>query len=90
MEYKDLRIVFLGTPDFAKGCLKTLVEAGLNIVGVVTAPDKPAGRGLKLQETAVKQYAVEMNIPVLQPEKLKNPEFLNQLKEQLQRQNFIR
>ena len=80
MEYKDLRIVFLGTPDFAKGCLKTLVEAGLNIVGVVTAPDKPAGRGLKLQETAVKQYAVEMNIPVLQPEKLKNPEFLNQLK----------
>jgi methionyl-tRNA formyltransferase len=80
MEYKDLRIVFLGTPDFAKGCLKTLVEAGLNIVGVVTAPDKPAGRGLKLQETAVKQYAVEMNILVLQPEKLKNPEFLNQLK----------
>jgi len=79
MEYKDLRIVFLGTPDFAKGCLKTLVEAGLNIVGVVTAPDKPAGRGLKLQETAVKQYAVAMNIPVLQPEKLKSPDFLAKL-----------
>jgi methionyl-tRNA formyltransferase len=79
MEYTDLRIVFLGTPDFAKGCLKTLVEAGLNIVGVVTAPDKPAGRGLKLQETAVKQYAVAMGIPVLQPEKLKSPDFLAEL-----------
>lgn len=79
MEYKDLRIVFLGTPEFAKGCLQTLVEAGLNIVGVVTAPDKPAGRGLKLQETAVKQYAVAMDIPVLQPEKLKSPDFLAEL-----------
>ncbi len=80
MKYTDLRIVFMGTPEFAKGCLKTLVEAGLNIVGIVTAPDKPAGRGLKLQETAVKQYAASMNIPVLQPEKLKNPEFLGALK----------
>lgn len=78
--FKDLRIVFFGTPDFAVASLKALVEAGANIAGVVTAPDKPAGRGMQLQASAVKQYATEHNLPVLQPEKLKNPEFVQELK----------
>lgn len=76
---KQLRIVFMGTPDFAVASLDILVENGFNIVGVVTAPDKPAGRGLQLQESAVKKYAVSKGLPVLQPEKLKNPEFIAQL-----------
>jgi methionyl-tRNA formyltransferase len=75
-----IKIIFLGTPDFAVASLKALVEQGMNIVAVVTAPDKLAGRGMKLQQSAVKKYALEMNIPVLQPEKLKNPDFLTQLK----------
>lgn len=75
------RIVFMGTPEFAVASLKALVEAGYPVVGVVTAPDKPAGRGMHLQESAVKQFAVQANLPVLQPEKLKNPEFLAKLKE---------
>ena len=75
-----IKIIFLGTPDFAVASLKAMVENGMNIVAVVTAPDKPAGRGMKLQQSAVKKYAVEMNIPVLQPEKLKNPDFLTELK----------
>jgi methionyl-tRNA formyltransferase len=70
----------MGTPEFAVASLDALVNAGCNIVGVVTAPDKPAGRGLKLQESAVKKYAVEKNLKVLQPEKLKNPQFLEELK----------
>ncbi len=74
-----LRIVFMGTPEFAVASLRALVEAGFNIVGVITASDKPAGRGLKLTESAVKKYAVEKGLNVLQPEKLKNPEFLIQL-----------
>jgi methionyl-tRNA formyltransferase len=74
-----MNIVFLGTPDFAVASLEALLKAGLNVVGVVTAPDKPAGRGMKLQMSAVKQCAVRHGIPVLQPEKLKDPEFLNQL-----------
>ncbi|MCW3467391.1 methionyl-tRNA formyltransferase [Chitinophaga nivalis] len=73
---KDLRIVFMGTPDFAVASLDILVQNGFNIVGVITAPDKPAGRGLQLQQSAVKQYAVAKGLPVLQPEKLKNPEFI--------------
>jgi methionyl-tRNA formyltransferase len=76
---KNLRIVFMGTPEFAVESLKALVENGYQVVGVITAPDKPAGRGLKVTETAVKQYAVHQGIPVLQPEKLKNTEFLEQL-----------
>ncbi|WP_246269304.1 methionyl-tRNA formyltransferase [Chitinophaga oryzae] len=76
---KQLRIVFMGTPDFAVASLDILVENGFNIVGVITAPDKPAGRGLQLQESAVKKYAVSKGLPVLQPEKLKNPEFIAQL-----------
>jgi methionyl-tRNA formyltransferase len=79
MDYKSLRIVFLGTPHFAVASLRALVEAGCNIVGVVTAPDKPAGRGMQLTQSAVKQYAVASNLMVLQPEKLKNETFLAQL-----------
>lgn len=70
----------MGTPDFAVASLTALVEEGFTVVGVVTAPDKPAGRGMKLQESAVKRYAVEKGLPVLQPEKLKNPQFLEELK----------
>lgn len=77
---QDIRIVFMGTPDFAVASLSALVESGRNVVAVITAPDKPAGRGQKLQESAVKQYAVAHDIPVLQPEKLKNPEFLSELR----------
>lgn len=80
MNYRDLRIVFMGTPEFAVASLDALVNTGCNIVGVITAPDKPAGRGLKLHESAVKKYAVEKNLKVLQPEKLKNPQFLEELK----------
>lgn len=76
----DLRIVFMGTPEFAVGSLEALLTAGFRVVGVVTAPDKPAGRGLKLQESAVKKYAISKAIPVLQPEKLKNAEFLETLR----------
>lgn len=77
---KDFKIVFMGTPDFAVASLDILVQNGFNIVGVVTAPDKPAGRGLQLQESAVKRYAVSKGLKVLQPEKLKNPAFLEELK----------
>ncbi len=78
--YQDLRIVFMGTPDFAVAALDALVKAGCKIVGVITAPDKPAGRGLKLQQSAVKKYAVENCLHILQPDKLKNPEFITKLK----------
>jgi methionyl-tRNA formyltransferase len=79
-KYADLRIVFMGTPEFAVASLDALVKAGCNIVGVITAPDKPGGRGMTLQQSAVKKYAVENNLHVLQPQKLKNPEFLEELK----------
>jgi methionyl-tRNA formyltransferase len=79
-KFKQLRIVFMGTPEFAVASLNALVKAGCNIVGVVTAPDKPAGRGMQLQQSAVKKYAVENNLHVLQPEKLKNPIFLEELR----------
>ena len=79
MDYKNLRIIFMGTPEFAVASLNKLVEAGCNIVAVVTAPDKPGGRGMQLQGSAVKNYAIEKNLTVLQPEKLKNPEFLETL-----------
>jgi len=80
MDVKDLRIVFMGTPEFAVATLQKLHESGLQIVGVVTAPDKPAGRGMQLQQTAVKKYAIENDLQVLQPEKLKHPDFLEELK----------
>ena len=70
----------MGTPEFAVASLDALVNAGCNVVGVITAPDKPAGRGMKLQESAVKKYAVEKGLKILQPEKLKNPHFLEELK----------
>lgn len=76
----QLRIVFMGTPDFAVASLDALVNAGCNIVCVITAPDKPAGRGMKLTESAVKKYAVEKGLHILQPEKLKNPEFIEDLR----------
>ncbi|HEY6506189.1 MAG TPA: methionyl-tRNA formyltransferase [Chitinophagaceae bacterium] len=75
-----LRIVFMGTPEFAVASLDALVKAGYNIVGVITAPDKPAGRGMQLQQSAVKKYAVKHNLKVLQPEKLKSLEFLEELR----------
>jgi methionyl-tRNA formyltransferase len=75
-----MKIVFMGTPDFAVPCLKILLENGFEIVAVVTAPDKPAGRGLKLTATPVKEYAVQHNLKVLQPEKLRDENFLNELK----------
>src|SRR5688572_3567768 len=81
MALHALRIVFMGTPEFAVASLDALVKAGYNIVGVVTAPDKPAGRGMKLQESAIKKYAVDHGLKILQPEKLKSPEFLNELRE---------
>jgi len=74
------RIIFMGTPEFAVASLEALINAGLNVVAVVTMPDKPAGRGLHLQQSAVKQFAVSKNIPVLQPDKLKNPEFIEELR----------
>ncbi len=80
MNFQELRIVFMGTPEFAVASLDALVKAGCNIVGVITAPDKPAGRGMLLQQSAVKKYAVDNNLFVLQPEKLKNPEFLEALR----------
>ena len=81
MTKSDLRIVFMGTPDFAVESLRVLVEGGYNIVGVVTMPDKPMGRhGSILQPSAVKQYAVSQGLPVLQPEKLKDEAFVGELR----------
>ena len=80
MAKKDLRIEFMGTPDFAVDSLKVLLENNYSIVGVISAPDRPAGRGQKLKQSPVKEYAVSKNIPVLQPEKLRNPDFLAELK----------
>ncbi|HMR84373.1 MAG TPA: methionyl-tRNA formyltransferase [Niabella sp.] len=79
--YKDLRIIYMGTPEFAVAGLAALLQAGCNIVAVITAPDKPAGRGMELQQSAVKKYALQKALTVLQPEKLKNPEFLHQLQD---------
>jgi methionyl-tRNA formyltransferase len=75
-----MKIVFMGTPDFAVASLEALLNAGEKVVAVITAPDKPAGRGQKVQSSAVKTFAVEHNIPVLQPLKLKDPTFLSELK----------
>jgi len=75
----DLRIIFMGTPDFAVETLKQLLIANLTIVGVITAPDRPSGRGRKIHQSAVKKYALEKELPVLQPTNLKNDEFLKNL-----------
>jgi methionyl-tRNA formyltransferase len=77
---KDVRIVYMGTPEFAVEPLKTLVEAGYNVVGVVTIPDKPVGRGQKIQSSPVKLYAQTKGLRILQPEKLKYIEFIDELK----------
>ena len=79
-KFQSLRIIFMGTPEFAVASLDALVKAGCNIVGVITAPDKAGGRGMLLQQSAIKKYAVENKLNVIQPEKLKNPEFLTELK----------
>jgi methionyl-tRNA formyltransferase len=78
---KDTRIIFMGTPEFAVASLDALVKAGAHIAGVITAPDKPAGRGMKITESAVKQYAVEKGLHILQPVKLKDPAFLESLRD---------
>lgn len=80
MKKEDLRIVFMGTPQFAVESLKALVENNYNVVGVITMPDKPAGRGYKLQPSAVKEYALSQGLTVLQPEKLRDEAFLSKLK----------
>lgn len=80
MKKEDLKIVFLGTPDFAVESLRRIHEGGYNIVGVITMPDKPAGRGHKLLHSPVKQYAVANNLPLLQPVNLKDPQFVEQLR----------
>ena len=76
----ELKIVYMGTPEFAVAPLQKLIENGYGISAVVTAPDKKAGRGQKVSQSAVKQFAVEQNLPILQPEKLKSPEFNNTLR----------
>lgn len=81
MKKEDLRIVYMGTPDFAVESLRCLVEGGYNVVGVITMPDKPAGRGHKIQFSPVKQYALEHSLPLLQPEKLKDEAFVEALRE---------
>ena len=80
MSKEDLKIVFFGTPDFAVESLSRLVDGGYNVVAVVTMPDKPAGRGRQLQESDVKRYAVEHNLPVLQPVSLKDEAFIEELR----------
>ena len=75
MKKEDLRIVFMGTPEFAVESLKALIENNYNVVGVITSPDKPAGRGYKIQQSPVKKYALEHDLFLLQPEKLKNEVF---------------
>ncbi|MBT4340405.1 MAG: methionyl-tRNA formyltransferase, partial [Bacteroidetes bacterium] len=75
-----MRIIFFGTPEFAVSSLKKLYDNSVDIAAVVTAPDRPSGRGLKLNATAIKKYALDQSIPVLQPEKLKDQLFLKQLK----------
>ena len=77
----DIRIVFMGTPDFAVGILKNLQRHNFTIAGVITAPDKPSGRGRRLNQSAVKKYALEHELPILQPKNLKDEGFLKELKE---------
>lgn len=80
MSQNSLRIIYMGTPDFAVAPLNALIESGCNVVGVVTNPDKPAGRGQKIQESAVKKYALKKGLHILQPEKFRNETFLSELK----------
>ena len=77
----NLRVIFMGTPQFAVPSLERLVDAGYNIVAVITAPDKPSGRGLQMSESALKKFALSKNLRIFQPEKLKDPAFINELKD---------
>lgn len=77
---RDLRVVFMGTPEFAVTILDNILDKGYDVIGVITAPDKPAGRGRKLQQSAVKEFAFSKGLTVLQPTNLKSPEFVQQLK----------
>ena len=79
MDKKDLKIVFLGTPDFAVPSLDRIVSSGYNVVGVVTMPDKPAGRGHRMYMSPVKEYALAHGLHLMQPEKLRDPSFVNEL-----------
>ncbi|HIP37100.1 MAG TPA: methionyl-tRNA formyltransferase [Crocinitomix sp.] len=76
----DKKVIFMGTPDFAVASLKQLIDDGINVVAVVTAPDRPSGRGQKINMSAVKKFALTQNLPILQPERFKNETFLNELK----------
>ena len=78
---KSLRIIFMGTPEFAVPSLDRLVDAGYNIVAVITAPDKPSGRGMQMNESAIKKYALSKGLKIIQPEKFKNLDFLKELKD---------
>ena len=78
---RDIRIVFMGTPEFAVTILKNILDKEYKVVGVITAPDKPAGRGRKVHQSAVKKFAVENNLTILQPTNLKNEDFLKELKD---------
>ena len=80
MDKQSIRIIYMGTPEFAVESLRALVEGGYNVVAVVTMPDKPAGRGHQLQYSAVKQYALSIGLPILQPERLKDESFLQELR----------
>lgn len=80
MNQTDLKIIFFGTPEFAVGTLHKLIQNNCNVIAIVTAPDKPAGRGLKVRKSDVKEYAEANNIPILQPDKLKNQQFIDELK----------
>ena len=80
MTKNDLKIVFLGTPEFAVESLQRIVDGGYNVVGVVTMPDKPAGRGHKLYQSPVKEFALERGLRLMQPVKLKDPEFVEELR----------
>ena len=79
MDKKSLRIIYMGTPEFAVEPLRALVDGGYNVVAVITMPDKPAGRGMKMQSSPVKVFALSCKIPVLQPENLKDEIFIEEL-----------
>jgi len=79
MSHSNLRLLFYGTPDFAAESLQAMFDANFNIVGVITAPDKASGRGMKLQASAVKQLAISLGLPIFQPTNLKSVEFLDSI-----------
>ncbi len=80
MANRTLKIIFMGTPEFAAASLKAILNKGFEVIAVITAPDKPGGRGMQMNQNVVKKYALEVGLRILQPEKLKNPEFLSELR----------